>query len=91
MKTQKLRELAQAANQNGDHIYTHHRDSNNWEANRLWNAAASPANILPLIDSHDALLRALKNAANKLNNCRYSEIPAAERAMAAITAAEALV
>lgn len=39
----KLRALAEAADQGeGQHIYTHPRDSNNYAANDAWHQAASP-------------------------------------------------
>lgn len=47
---QQLKALAMAADQGeGQHIYTHPRDSNNWKANAVWHEAASPAVVLDLI------------------------------------------
>lgn len=46
----KLEALARAADQGeGQHIYTHWRDSNNHKANEAWHLAASPAAVLELI------------------------------------------
>jgi len=46
----RLEKLARAADQaEGQHIYIHWRDANNWEANLAWHNAASPAVFLALI------------------------------------------
>lgn len=45
-----LEALARAADQGeGQHVYTHPRDSNGWKANEAWHRAASPAVFLDLI------------------------------------------
>lgn len=52
--TTKLRELAQKADQGeGQHLYTHPRDTDNWEANVEYIAAANPAVVLALLDELD--------------------------------------
>ncbi|MDH2234624.1 hypothetical protein N5K37_32460, partial [Delftia tsuruhatensis] len=45
-----LRALAEAAEGNGEHIYTHPRDSNKWRENEAWHRAASPGAVLHLLD-----------------------------------------
>jgi hypothetical protein len=46
-----LRAAAEAATQGeGQHIYTHPRDDNNWKANEDWHRVCEPAVILALID-----------------------------------------
>lgn len=37
-----IEKLADAADQNGQHIYTDARDSNNYKANEAWHRVASP-------------------------------------------------
>ncbi|MDH0774787.1 hypothetical protein N5C96_15420 [Delftia tsuruhatensis] len=49
--TPHLRALAEAAEGNGEHIYTHPRDSNKWRENEAWHRAASPGAVLHLLDS----------------------------------------
>jgi len=44
-----LEAQARAADQDGQHIYTNPRDSNNWRANEIWHYLASPAAVLELI------------------------------------------
>lgn len=48
--TPDLRSLAEAAEGNGEHIYTHPRDSNKWRENEAWHRAASPGAVLHLLD-----------------------------------------
>lgn len=48
--TPHLRGLAEAAEGNGEHIYTHPRDSNKWRENEAWHRAASPGAVLHLLD-----------------------------------------
>jgi hypothetical protein len=48
--TPDLRALAEAAEGNGEHIYTHPRDSNKWRENEAWHRAASPGTVLHLLD-----------------------------------------
>ncbi|WEM00052.1 MULTISPECIES: hypothetical protein [Delftia] len=48
--TPDLRALAEAAEGNGEHIYTHPRDSNKWRENEAWHRAASPGAVLHLLD-----------------------------------------
>ncbi|XJC77668.1 hypothetical protein ACHFCA_16700 [Delftia tsuruhatensis] len=48
--TPHLRALAEAAEGNGEHIYTHPRDSNKWRENEAWHRAASPGAVLHLLD-----------------------------------------
>lgn len=49
-----LRALAEAAEGNGEHIYTNPRDSNKWRENEAWHRAASPGAVLHLLDRiHD--------------------------------------
>lgn len=50
LKTDELRALAAAADKNGQHIYTHWRDSNAHKANELWCRAASPELVVGLLD-----------------------------------------
>ncbi|MGE8454531.1 MAG: hypothetical protein ACN6OP_28765 [Pseudomonadales bacterium] len=57
--TPHLRALAEAAEGNGEHIYTHPRDSNKWRENEAWHRAASPGAVLALLD-RIAELEALK-------------------------------
>lgn len=45
----ELRELAEHASQDGEHVYTHPVDCNNWEANGKWHEAASPELFLTLL------------------------------------------
>lgn len=52
-----LRELAAQASQNGEHIFTNPRDSNNWRANDDWHAAATPEVFLAM-HAHIAELEA---------------------------------
>lgn len=40
---------ASRADQDGQHIYTHPRDSNNWLSNEAWHRVASPATFLVLL------------------------------------------
>jgi hypothetical protein len=44
-----LETQARAADQDGQHIYTNPRDSDNWRANEIWHYLASPAAVLALI------------------------------------------
>ena len=53
--TPDLRALAEAAEGNGEHIYTHPRDSNKWRENEAWHRAASPGAVLHLLDRIHAL------------------------------------
>ncbi|WP_416820653.1 hypothetical protein [Delftia tsuruhatensis] len=53
--TPHLRALAEAAEGNGEHIYTHPRDSNKWRENEAWHRAASPGAVLHLLDRIHAL------------------------------------
>lgn len=53
-----LRALAEAAESNDQHIYTHPRDSNKWLENKAWHEAASPAAVLALLDCIYDLTRA---------------------------------
>ncbi|MDX4957862.1 hypothetical protein [Delftia acidovorans] len=48
--TPDLRALAEAAEGNGEHIYTHPIDSNKWRENEAWHRAASPGAVLHLLD-----------------------------------------
>lgn len=48
--TPDLRALAEAAEGNGEHIYTHPIDSNKWRENEAWHRAASPGAVLVLLD-----------------------------------------
>ena len=48
--TPDLRTLAEAAEGNGQHIYTNPRDSNKWRENEAWHRAASPCAVLHLLD-----------------------------------------
>ncbi|WP_322737133.1 hypothetical protein [Delftia tsuruhatensis] len=58
--TPDLRALAEAAEGNGEHIYTHPRDSNKWRENEAWHRAASPGAVLHLLDSiHELEMQAL--------------------------------
>lgn len=52
---EELKKAALAADQDGQHMYTHPRDSNNWRRNDRFNAMASPAVILSLIAQVEAL------------------------------------
>jgi len=45
-----LRALAAAAEKDGQHIYTHWRDSNAAKANEAWHKAASPELFIGLLD-----------------------------------------
>lgn len=45
-----LRALAAAADKDGQHIYTHWRDSNAHKANEEWCQAASPELVVGLLD-----------------------------------------
>lgn len=45
----KLKELAERAGKRGEHIYTHPRDSNNWQANAEFATACGPDEVLGLI------------------------------------------
>ena len=45
-----LRDLAAAADKDGQHIYTHWRDSNAAKANQAWCQAASPKVVIGLLD-----------------------------------------
>ncbi len=47
---QELRELAEAAEKDGDHIYTNPRDSNKWRDIEAWVNVASPAVVTALLD-----------------------------------------
>ncbi|WEL97016.1 hypothetical protein [Delftia tsuruhatensis] len=53
--TPDLRALAEAAEGNGEHIYTHPRDSNKWRENEAWHRAASPGAVLHLLDRIEEL------------------------------------
>ncbi|KAA9181185.1 hypothetical protein F3K36_02200 [Delftia sp. BR1] len=53
--TLHLRVLAEAAEGDGEHIYTHPRDSNKWRENEAWHRAASPGAVLHLLDRIHAL------------------------------------
>ena len=44
-----LEALANAASKGGDHIYTHPRDDNNWQANDAFSKGATPEVVLELI------------------------------------------
>ena len=58
--TPDLRALAEAAEGNGEHIYTHPRDSNKWRENEAWHRAASPGAVLHLLDRiHELEMQAL--------------------------------
>lgn len=58
--TPHLRALAEAAEGNGEHIYTHPRDSNKWRENEAWHRAASPGAVLHLLDRiHELEMQAL--------------------------------
>lgn len=58
--TPALRALAEAAEGNGEHIYTHPRDSNKWRENEAWHRAASPGAVLHLLDRiHELEMQAL--------------------------------
>lgn len=46
----ELRKLAAEASKNGEHIYTHPRDSNDWKANQAWHAAAAPEAFIALLE-----------------------------------------
>lgn len=50
LKTDELRAMAAAADKDGQHIYTHWRDSNAHKANELWCRAASPELVVGLLD-----------------------------------------
>lgn len=50
LKTDELRALAAAADKDGQHIYTHWRDSNSCHSNELWCRAASPELVVSLLD-----------------------------------------
>lgn len=50
-----LRALAAAAEKDGQHIYTHWRDSNAAKANEAWHKAASPELFVGLLDRIAAL------------------------------------
>lgn len=46
----QLAELAEAAEKDGQHIYSHPRDSNHWKENAAWQMAASPEVFSSLIE-----------------------------------------
>lgn len=54
---EELKILAEAADQDGQHIYDHPRDSNNWKANEAWIAAANPQTVLALVEMVENLNR----------------------------------
>jgi len=51
----ELKRLAGAAEKGGQHIYTHHRDSNEWAANSAFISAARPEVVLALIAENESL------------------------------------
>ena len=52
---ESLRALAEAAEQDGQHIYTNPRDSDKWRDNEAWHRAASPEAVTALPDRVKAL------------------------------------
>lgn len=51
-----IRELAEKADQDGDHYYNHPRDSNNWKANDAWLKVAAPELFLRLLVGRNLVL-----------------------------------
>ena len=76
--TPDLRALAEAAEGNGEHIYTHPRDSNKWRENEAWHRAASPGAVLHLLDRiHELEMQALDLASeNSILKRQDSELEA---------------
>ncbi|MFG0610779.1 hypothetical protein [Delftia sp. WSY_14] len=76
--TPALRVLAEAAEGNGEHIYTHPRDSNKWRENEAWHRAASPGAVLHLLDRiHELEMQALDLASeNSILKRQDSELEA---------------
>lgn len=50
-----LRTLADAAEKDGQHIYTNPRDSNAWQANEAWHKAAAPEVVIELLNQIEQL------------------------------------
>lgn len=67
-----LRALAAAAEKDGQHIYTHWRDSNASKANEAWHKAASPKLVIGLLD-RIAELEALEKRQSHSRDCQRPE------------------
>lgn len=66
----ELKAIADVASKEGQHIYDHPRDSNNWQANHFFIRACTRETILALLAHIDSLAEQLEAESNVSKACR---------------------